>query len=93
MNHEFPFDKKREHQASFDVATLAIKRAEQAGRALDDVFIEEAAAEVHAAWEERNAWRAEKRDLVVYHELPESEKVKDRTFVREALTQRQLIQL
>ena len=56
------------------------------GNAVDDAFIEYAAANVHIAWMERNREWAPANLLMPYAELSEEEKEKDRRIVREAVS-------
>lgn len=67
------------------IAKREVALAKERGIALDAAFVERAAATVHAAWVERNHNHVRNELKVPYHELPETEKDKDRTFVNDAL--------
>jgi hypothetical protein len=82
---ELPSDWKRERDAGAEIAVRAVRDALQSGRVLDAVFIEEVSKELHDKWLERNAHRAGEVQMRAYADMPESEKEKDRCFVRAAL--------
>lgn len=82
---DLPADWQGENKRGAEVVVDAVLAAAQSGRAIDATFVEEAAATAHAKWVERNgSWAAESLK-VPYAELPETEKEKDRIFVRRAV--------
>jgi hypothetical protein len=52
---------------------------------LEEAFVEEAAAAVHDGWLVRNSRQAQEHQSLPYADLCESEKEKDRYFVRAAI--------
>ena len=82
--------KDNENKISLEIATEAVKMALENDLALDENFIEKVAEIVHIKWLERNKSKATEVDKNLYSTLPESEKEKDRIFVREAIKQRKI---
>ena len=81
---ELPSDWQTENKLGAEVVVDAVLQAVAAGTELSDSFIEAAAAPTHAKWVERNDWASEELKRP-YAELPETEKEKDRVFVRRAI--------
>lgn len=82
---ELPQDWKDENIASARVAFFLIKKAIDGGQRLNDEFVDEACAVVHAQMMEREGDAAKPEQHVSFRELPEKEKNKDRDVVREAI--------
>lgn len=82
---DLPADWQKENKLGAEVVADEVLAAIAASRTLDDAFIEDASAIVHAKWVERNgSWAAEELKKP-YADLPEGEKEKDRIFVRRAV--------
>lgn len=82
---DLPSDWKMENKRSAEVVADAVLAAVQAGRPLDQTFIEEISAAVHAQWVGRNVSWAPEELKRPYGELSEGEKEKDRLWVRRAI--------
>src|SRR3989338_6890359 len=82
---DLPSDWQRENRLAAEVAVDAVIAALEQGRVMDSLFIEEVSAICHEKWIERNALWASAEQKRSYFELPESEKEKDRLFVRRAM--------
>lgn len=82
---ELPADWRAENQAAAETVMDLVFQAAKNGRPLDDAFIEEASAQVHDKWLERNGEWAPEELKKPFAELPEKEKEKDRVQVRKAI--------
>jgi hypothetical protein len=82
---DLPSDWKTERDAGAQIALDAVQAAQRSGRPPDEAFIEEVSNELHDAWLKRNGHRAGEIQLRPYADMPESEKEKDRCFIRAAL--------
>ena len=74
-----------EQQWSIEAARGVIMQFIQDGIALDETALERASNAVHVAWINRHEAQATGQDLLPYDQLPESEKEKDRKYVRLAI--------
>lgn len=82
---ELPKDWQEENRASAEVVVDLVLSAQESTHTIDDAFIEEASAVVHEKWLERNGGHASEDQKLLYAELPEAEKEKDRAIVRAAI--------
>jgi hypothetical protein len=82
---ELPSDWQAENKAGATCAVDCVLAALEAGRELDDSFIEEASATQHDDWLTRNGEWAPDEQKRPYSELSEDDKEKDRFFVKQAI--------
>ena len=80
-----PSDWQRENREAAQVALALVESASLRRIAIDEVFIETAAADVHRKWLERTGNDAPEPQRVPYAQLPHEEKNKDRHQVRAAV--------
>ncbi len=82
---ELPSEWQAENKASAEIAMDEVLKAVEGNVSLDDSFVEQVADVLHQGWVKRNeSWAAEELKKP-YAELPETEKEKDRYFVRRAI--------
>ena len=82
---ELPSEWQAENKVSAEIAMDGVLKAVKEGLSLDNAFVEKIADALHVGWVQRNgSWAAEELKKP-YAELPESEKEKDRYFVRRAI--------
>lgn len=82
---ELPSDWQGENRAAAEVAMNEVFRATEGGQNLDETFVDEASANVHDKWLERNGEWAPAEQNKPFGELTEEEKEKDRAQVRKAI--------
>lgn len=80
-----PSDWQTERRIGSQIALDAITDAVKKNQPLDEVFIERTSHLLHAKWLERNSKRATEEQQNPYEALTETEKEKDRVFVRSAV--------
>lgn len=79
---ELPNDWKNERRSGAKIAIDVFLKWTDAGKLVDDKFIEYAADIVHEDWLSRNFNRAKNKHRLSYNQLSEDAKEKDRIFVR-----------
>ena len=82
---DLPPDLQNRDRLRANIAVGAVLAASKVKCALNDRFVEETAAAVHAKWTERNGNGAAEGTEKQFVELPNGEKEKDRLFVRRAI--------
>lgn len=80
-----PTDWQAETRASAEIAVHAVEKAIDQNEKLEENFIERASDKIHQAWLERNGAWAPPEQKLEYAQLSESEKEKDREYVRLAI--------
>lgn len=82
---DLPEDWKKENRDSALVATNIVFKAVANKTKMNDKFIEEASASIHAEWLKRNEWAKGGELDVPYSKLIEAEKAKDRNIIKLAI--------
>jgi hypothetical protein len=82
---ELPKDWQFERWSGAKMAFDTLLQWVQAGKPLDDAFIEYASDFIHNEWLERNQSRAQEEHKLSYNQLSEEAKEKDRLFARSAV--------
>ena len=80
-----PGDWRAERDAGASIAVDALLESIEKGREIDEQLIEEVSALLHNRWLERNFARASEIEKSQYSDLPETDKEKDRYFIRAAV--------
>ena len=80
-----PSDWQRERLLGAKIALEAVIGFAKEPLSLDSSFVEKISEILHSRWLDRNNLRADETQKLPYAQLPESEKEKDRFFVRRAI--------
>lgn len=82
---DLPEEWQRENRISAEIAVTLVEEALSTATTLDTGFVEWASSIIHNKWLERNGEWASPEQNLPYADLPEEEKEKDRSIIKEAI--------